>query len=40
LTLGVLCERHHIESLQQNRLLARPPSGRLFPPYYERKKEA
>jgi hypothetical protein len=38
LSLGVLCEKHHIESLQKNGLLAKPPPGRLFPPYYEKKK--
>ena len=35
LTVGPLCERHHIESLQNNRLLSKPPRGRLFSPYFE-----
>lgn len=35
LSIGVLCERHHIQSLQKNNLLPKLPAGRIFPPYYE-----
>jgi hypothetical protein len=35
LSIGVLCEKHHIESLQKNRLLPSLPPGRNFPPYFE-----
>jgi hypothetical protein len=37
LSIGVLCEKHHIESLQKNHLLPCPPPGRIFPPYFEAK---
>jgi hypothetical protein len=32
--LSVFCIAHHIESLQQIRVLPSPPPGRLFPPYH------
>ena len=37
LTIGVLCEKDHIGSLQQNGMLAKPPPGRMFSPYHEKK---
>jgi hypothetical protein len=31
---SVYCRDHHIESLQSKNMLAKPPVGRLFPPYF------
>ncbi|MBA4147938.1 MAG: hypothetical protein H0X66_07455 [Verrucomicrobia bacterium] len=36
-TLGVFCRRHQVEELQRLGQLPKPPSGKLFPPYYEGK---
>jgi len=34
-SVGVFCQRHQVESLQERGQLPKPPAGRLFPPYYE-----
>lgn len=39
LARSVFCMDHHIESLQESGMLPGPPSGRLFPPYVERRSD-
>ncbi len=36
-SIGMLCQRHQVESLQKSSVLPSPPKGRLFPPYHEKK---
>lgn len=39
-SLGVFCQEHQIQALQKQGRLAKPPSGRLFPPYHVAQRNA
>ena len=36
-SIGIFCQEHQIQELQNSGRLPKPPSGRLFPPYSEEK---